>query len=153
MSGCRLSAVLDNFCHSALPEQCSPAPSKISAPPLMFTVLPTEVLEPEPTNECGRHVLAWPLVISFSTRKQLIHSNIKKTATFFFIISFWIQCIHHQLHIMYTLVKYKHIQKLIVCVFIYLIIFNNYSLQQLVLVNKFDWVNYYVHQSWWQQVL
>lgn len=94
MSGCRLSAVLDNFCHSALPEQCSPAPSKISAPPLMFTVLPTEVLEPEPTNECGRHVLAWPLVISFSTRKQLIHSNIKKTATFFFIISFWIQCIH-----------------------------------------------------------
>lgn len=146
MSRCRLSAVLDNFCHSALPEQRSPAPGQISAPPLMFTVLPTEVLEPEPTNECGCHVLAWTLVTSFSTRKQLIHSNIKKTAKKILLHASRssVSIFTLKLHIMYTLAKYKHIYKLIVCLFVFFV-FYNYSLQQLVFVNKFDWVNYYVH--------
>jgi len=50
-----LSAVLDDFCHSALPEQHSPAPRQIFSLHQVFAVLPTDGLEPEPTNECGRH--------------------------------------------------------------------------------------------------
>ncbi|KAG1953269.1 hypothetical protein F2P79_009869 [Pimephales promelas] len=47
--------VLDDFCDSALPEQHSPAPRQIFSLHQVFAVVPTDGLEPEPTNECGRH--------------------------------------------------------------------------------------------------